>query len=64
MPIYEYECPTCGWIEEHLTSNREPITCSGCNSWMHRIVSPTNFSLKGSGWYKDGYTNKDNKETT
>jgi putative FmdB family regulatory protein len=61
MPIYEYRCPTCQKVEERLQkmgdlpppcNNRE---CSMHGKPMEKLVSPSFFELKGSGWAKDGY---------
>ncbi len=62
MPLYEYKCPHCDLVIEVL-QNRETASpvCAPCES-RHRIrvkmtkqISRTNFSLKGTGWAKDGY---------
>lgn len=62
MPIYEYQCPKCGHKEEHLIKigTNEVFFCSGCKKpnfdrTMVKVISPSNFQLKGSGWAKDGY---------
>lgn len=61
MPIYEYECPKCKKRVEMIL-NREhiaPLCCNeDCNVEMHKVFSASNFSLKGSGWAKDGYSSK------
>ena len=41
------------------TRNRltQDVECPDCGCLdVTRVVSRTNFSLKGGGWYKDGYT--------
>jgi putative FmdB family regulatory protein len=57
MPIYEYRCKTCGKKTEILflksKQSRNP-TC--CNKPMCKTIGRTTFILKGSGWYKDGYS--------
>ena len=59
MPIYEYKCCECGFSQEKIQSyqdRKEQITCSKCDGTARRlVVNKTSFSLKGSGWYKDGY---------
>lgn len=58
MPIYEYVCESCGhYLEARQKLSDEPLTdCPNCRqSRLERIVSASNFSLKGGGWYADGY---------
>ena len=56
MPIYEWKCPKCGNKFEALVPP-EPrlIGCINCGLLMKRVISISNFHLKGSGWAKDGY---------
>jgi len=61
--IYEYQCTKCNEIKEFFVRNTEtfpepPLHFSGiCDAEpMIRIISKTSFQLKGSGWYKDGYS--------
>lgn len=61
MPIYEFECK-CGKKLEKLVSKPIKTTkCPFCGGRMHRIVSASNFQLKGRGWAKDSYGLKENK---
>ena len=58
MPIYEYECESCGEREEHIQAMSDPPmrACSHCGKdALRRVISATNFQLKGGGWYRDGY---------
>ncbi len=57
MPIYEYQCPVCKKKQEMLQSmtKAEAPVCKPCAKKMTRLISSTSFSLKGDGWYKDGY---------
>ena len=60
MPIYEYECPTCGKFEAMQKITAEPLTvCETCGKPVHRLISVTSFALKGSGWYATDYAKKD-----
>ena len=66
MPLYDFECEDCGYIEEILTSsagNAEIVlTCPDCEKeTMKKQVGLSSFQLKGGGWYKDGYTKKPEK---
>lgn len=58
MPIYEYHCADCGEEFEFLQKMSDPplATCPKCQKQVKRLISQTSFSLKGSGWYKDGYS--------
>ena len=61
MPIYEYECPKCGCFEVLQSTSEKPlVACPSCEKKgkkvkVTRLVSPTSFHLKGSGWYKTDY---------
>ena len=58
MPWYEYACNDCGReLEVEQRISDDPLqTCPTCGSeGLERLVSRTSFSLKGSGWYADGY---------
>ena len=57
MPIYEYQCPVCKKKQEVLQrmSDAKAPVCEPCSKQMTRLISSTSFSLKGDGWYKDGY---------
>lgn len=62
MPIYEYECPSCGKFEViQKASESELKECPQCKekgkkSKAQRVVSASAFHLKGGGWYKDLYS--------
>jgi putative FmdB family regulatory protein len=57
MPLYEYMCPRCTRKFEELVSANDPTpVCPDCKSnQVTKLISTSNFELKGSGWYKDGY---------
>ena len=63
MPIYEYECMTCGKRQEVLQRHDDtPLTtCSNCGGHMKKLMSSTSFVLKGTGWYKNDYASKSTK---
>ena len=60
MPIYEYECTTCGHVEEALQkfSDKPLKKCKHCSGKLHKLVSQSTFHLKGTGWYVTDYANK------
>ena len=57
MPIYEYQCDSCGAQRELLLKPGETArpTCASCRKRMRRVISQTAFILKGSGWYVTDY---------
>jgi putative FmdB family regulatory protein len=64
MPIYEYNCPSCGrvfeeWITSHETT---PQPCPECGVQAPHIVSNTTFVLKGGGWYVTEYGNRKHEQ--
>jgi len=62
MPTYDYECDTCGNIEElfiNLDSFDQPVFCEKCDSLMRRIVGCHSFQLKGGCWERDDYKRMD-----
>ena len=65
MPIYEYECPTCEKVlEVQQRISDDPLsTCPDCGGKVKKLVSMSSFHLKGGGWYSDGYSSKDQKES-
>jgi len=61
MPIYEYRCGACGHHLEALQKMAEaPLRkCPECGkSQLKRLVSASQFRLKGSGWYETDFKNK------
>ena len=64
MPIYEYECRSCGETTELIhgaSVNRRP-RCEDCGAVMKKLISTSAFILKGSGWYVTDYPSKSRKE--
>lgn len=52
MPIYEYECESCGrfTLEQKMTD--DPLnTCPDCNSDVHRVPQPCQIIFHGPGFY-------------
>lgn len=69
MPIYEYECASCGHkLEAFQKMSDAPLTlCPNCNKTdLHKLISPAGFQLKGTGWYVTDFRDKgktDSKQT-
>lgn len=53
MPIYIYQCDTCGMQFERRQSMREqPLAdCPECEGGVHRVVQPVGVVFRGSGFY-------------
>ncbi len=64
MPVYEYECGSCGGRFEVMQKFSDPAVtvCKLCKAEsVRKVLSPTAFVLKGSGWYATDYASKDRK---
>jgi putative FmdB family regulatory protein len=58
MPLYEYQCDNCNEKFEVMQKFADaPLTrhetCGG--GPVHRLISASSFSFKGSGWYVNDY---------
>ncbi|MBN1364904.1 MAG: zinc ribbon domain-containing protein [Syntrophaceae bacterium] len=60
MPIYEYKCEKCGRQFEAFRGIADPElkSCKFCKGKVHKLVSLSSFSLKGTGWYVTDYKGK------
>ncbi|MDT8441755.1 MAG: zinc ribbon domain-containing protein [Desulfuromonadales bacterium] len=57
MPVYEYKCHECGVVfEARQKFNDQPLTdCRECGGRVEKLISLGGFTLKGGGWYQQGY---------
>jgi len=57
MPIYEYCCNVCNIQFELRQKFSDPPAdrCPKCGGTVRKLVSAVSFSLKGAGWFGDGY---------
>ena len=65
MPVYEYECGSCGGRFEAVRKFSDPdiTVCSLCKAKnVRKVLSAPAFVLKGSGWYVTDYPTKDRKD--
>lgn len=65
MPVYEYECKTCGGRFEVVRKFSDPLLteCQLCKAPdIRKLLSPAAFVLKGSGWYATDYASCDRKK--
>jgi len=53
VPIYLYECDSCGVRFEKLQRmSDDPLTdCPECDGQVHRVIQPVGIIFKGSGFY-------------
>ena len=60
MPIYEYQCQSCGKRTELLQRMDDPplATCPECGGEVKKLVSAPAVQFKGSGWYVTDYAGK------
>ncbi|MGJ0486161.1 MAG: FmdB family zinc ribbon protein [Methylomicrobium sp.] len=58
MPIYEYQCQSCGHEHEALQklSDQPLIQCPACSKPdLIKKISAAGFRLKGGGWYETDF---------
>ena len=60
MPLYEYECDTCGHRFEVIQkfSDAKITECPKCQGPVHKLFSSPAIQFKGSGWYITDYAKK------
>ena len=60
MPLYEYQCLSCGKRTEVLQRLDEaPLaTCPSCGGEVKKLISSPAVQFKGSGWYVTDYAGK------
>lgn len=60
MPIYEYQCTSCGQKMEALQKFSDPPLecCNSCGGKLKKLLSNSSFVLKGTGWYVTDYARK------
>jgi putative FmdB family regulatory protein len=76
MPLYEYQCESCGHRFEQIQKFSDPplTECPNCGGPLRKLLSSPAIQFKGSGWYitdyardakgpKDAKDSKDVKDT-
>lgn len=64
MPIYEYECGSCGHNMDKLQkiSDAPLLDCPACSKpELMKKVSAAGFRLKGGGWYETDFKSGNKK---
>ena len=61
MPVYEYRCDVCNIQFDLRQKFSDPPAdrCPECGGTVRKLVSAVSFSLKGAGWFGDGYGTKE-----
>ena len=65
MPIYAFECSTCGNQFDRLQklSDADPSVCPECGAHtVKRQVTAPSFRLAGSGWYETDFKKDGDKK--
>jgi putative FmdB family regulatory protein len=65
MPTYDYECGRCYHTFDVVQKikAKPKKKCPKCNKFsLYRLIGPTQFVLKGAGWFSDGYSNTPSKK--
>lgn len=57
MPLYEYECESCGHRFEVIQKFSDALvdTCPKCSGKVTKLFSSPAIQFKGSGWYLTDY---------
>ena len=60
MPLYEYQCESCGVRIERIQRFSDPplTTCETCGGPLRKLLSSPAIQFKGSGWYITDYARK------
>ena len=65
MPIYEYQCRSCGHEFEAMQkiSDEPLVECPACGQpQLTKLVSAAGFRLKGGGWYETDFKSGSEKK--
>jgi putative FmdB family regulatory protein len=66
MPIYDFECVSCGYKAELMRKMSEPsqTICPQCASeTFAKMLSAPSFQLNGTGWYASDFKDKKPKNS-
>ena len=60
MPLYEYECESCGKRFELIRKFSDPPVevCIACGGPVRKLLSSPAIHFKGTGWYITDYARK------
>ena len=61
MPIYDFQCTSCGFKDELLRKSSQvgTILCPKCQQeTFSKMLSAPSFQLSGTGWYATDFKDK------
>ena len=60
MPLYEYQCTSCGERIEVLQrlGAAPPSQCPRCGGTLEKLISAPALQFKGTGWYVTDYAKR------
>ncbi len=63
MPIYEYQCASCGKKTEFIQSfsDPQPLKCPSCGGALKKLLSSPTAHFKGSGFHATDYAKSGGK---
>jgi putative FmdB family regulatory protein len=67
MPIYDFQCTSCGHKDELMRKISESSTdvCPGCQqATFSKMLSAPSFQLSGTGWYASDFKDKKPSKNT
>jgi putative FmdB family regulatory protein len=67
MPIYDFQCTSCGHKSEVMRkmSESNTTTCPHCKEEAFtKMLSAPSFQLNGTGWYATDFKTKNDKKST
>jgi len=67
MPIYDYQCTSCGHKDEVMRKISAASTeaCPKCGAeTFSKLLSAPSFQLSGSGWYATDFKNGSNSASS
>jgi putative FmdB family regulatory protein len=65
MPLYEYQCDTCGRFERIVKFSDPPLeACPTCGGKIQKLFSSPAIQFKGSGFYITDYPKKSSSDAS
>jgi putative FmdB family regulatory protein len=66
LPLYAYRCTQCGHRFEKIQhfSSAPELVCPNCQGLLERPLTAPAFKFKGSGWYVNDYSGKNEASTS
>lgn len=65
MPLYEYQCDTCGRFEKIVKFSDPPLgACPTCGGNIRKLFSSPAIQFKGSGFYITDYAKKPSQDSS